>query len=172
MAAGLASLKASLSSNGLGGTTSELAVSGLPSLAGLMDTSKKHRAAAVWPRSKDVSTKRPASEKQLAAFDQRMRDLRLPPRVLPTERNVALYNQCRAHVVLLVELESKLEKLDHERSYLMARKTGAPDPNLAPHGGGGHGGGQHAQRPSGSSSSSHKRSRDDHHGGSHKRSHH
>ena len=45
---------------------------GLPSLAGLLDEPKKHRAQKMWLRSKDFSAKRPASEKLYAAFEQRM----------------------------------------------------------------------------------------------------
>ena len=93
-AAGLAALRASLSANGLGGTTDNLALGGLPSLAGLMDAPKKHRNADVWLRSKDLSNKRPASDKLSMAFEERMRGLGMPIRPLPTEVNVNMYNQC------------------------------------------------------------------------------
>ena len=43
------------------------------------------------------------------------------------------YNQCRAHVVLLVELEAKIDKLEHERAALLGRGN--------PQGGGPSGGG-------------------------------
>ena len=55
-------LQASLSAHGFGGGE-DLAVGGLPSLAGLLDEPKKHRAHKQWLRSKDFSAKRPASEK-------------------------------------------------------------------------------------------------------------
>jgi DNA methyltransferase 1-associated protein 1 len=216
-AAGLAALRASLSANGLGGASVEqLALTGLPSLAGLMDAPKKHRNADVWLRSKDLSNKRPASDKLSAAFEDRMRSLHMPVRPLPTEVNVNLYNQCRvrrarrlaeppaarrrppsaaarrrpphaacirpprtaferlcarpslsqAHVVLLVELESKLEKLEGERQFLLQRhQPPMPVPPAAHHGGhhapvatGGGGGGQKRAMSQG--------------GGSAKRSHH
>jgi DNA methyltransferase 1-associated protein 1 len=59
------------SAQGFGGGD-DLAVGGLPSLAGLLDEPKKHRAQKMWLRSKDFSAKRPASEKLYAAFEQRM----------------------------------------------------------------------------------------------------
>lgn len=158
-AAGLAALRASLSANGLGGATDQLALTGLPSLAGLMDAPKKHRNADVWLRSKDLSNKRPASDKLSQAFEERMRSLNMPIRPLPTEVNVGLYNQCRAHVVLLVELEAKLEKLESERQYLMQRHA-PPAPMPASHGGGG--GGQKRALPGGGGGG----------GGGAKRSHH
>lgn len=80
----------------------------------------------VWLRSKDISNKRPASDKQIVFFEERMAQLNMPARPLPTEPVVHLYNQCRAHVVLLVELESKLKKLEHERNMLLMRKQGGP----------------------------------------------
>ena len=120
-AAGLQALRASLSANGLGGATGELAVAGLPSLAGIMDAPRKHRSNDVWLRSKDLSTKRPASDKLIPAFEQRMQSLRMPVNPLPTEVNVTLYNQCRAHVVLLVELEARIERLEQERLALIPR---------------------------------------------------
>lgn len=132
-AAGLAALKANLSANGLGGNT-ELALAGLPSLAGLMDRPLKHRNAEVWLRSKDLSNKRPASDKLANPFERRMQELRMPVRPLPTELNINLYNQCRAHVVLLVELEAKLEKLEAERAAILQSKM--PQPPQPPHHGG------------------------------------
>ena len=87
----------------------------------------------------------------------------MPLRPLPTERTVVLYNQVRAHVVLLTELESKLKKMEYERMQMEARKqqaiTGVPMPSVG--GGGGGGGGHKRSRPDGG-----------HGGGSHKRSHH
>ncbi|KAL1529552.1 hypothetical protein AB1Y20_000496 [Prymnesium parvum] len=157
-AAGLAALRSSLSENGLGGGT-ELAVSGLPSLAGLMDAPRKHRVAEVWLRSKDISSKRPVSEKQHALFEERMAQLKMPARPLATEPVVQLYNQCRAHVVLLVELESKLKKLEYEKNLLLMRK----------HGGGGSGG---APQQGHSYGSSGKRARAEGATASQKRSHH
>ena len=139
-AAGLAALRASLSANGLGGSSDQLALTGLPSLAGLMDAPRKHRNAEVWLRSKDLSNKRPASDKLSQAFEERMRSLNMPIRPLPTEVNVNLYNQCRAHVVLLVELEAKLEKLEADRHFLLQRNAPpAPMPAAAHHGVGHHG---------------------------------
>ena len=44
-AAGLAALRASLSANGLGGSTDQLALNGLPSLAGLMDGTRPRARA-------------------------------------------------------------------------------------------------------------------------------
>ena len=133
-------------------------MTGLPSLAGLMDAPRKHRTADVWLRSKDLSNKRPVSEKLHPDFEQRMQELRMPVSPLPTELNINLYNQCRAHVVLLVELEAKLEKLEAERNALLQRNHPAatgPAAHHAPQGGG------------------QKRQRDDHHGGgAQKRSHH
>jgi hypothetical protein len=163
----------------------ELAVAGLPPAAG--ETPKARRVPAVTLRSKDLSTKRPASDKQIsqappssspppllpaaarprrdpprappmAQFEARMRELNVPARPLPTEANVALYNQCRGSAVLLVELESKLKRLEYEKGVLASRKQqflsgGGPPP----------------------SASHSKRERDDrrsHHGPSHKRSHH
>jgi len=162
-AAGLAALRASLTANGLGGG-SELAVSGLPSLAGLMDAPRKHRNADVWLRSKDVSTKRPASEKHIPAFEDRMVQLNMPRHPLPTEPVVQLYNQCRAHVVLLVELESKIKKLEYEKAMLLQRKQGGPSVPPPP---------PPPPPQSQPASSSHgKRPRDSHHGPSGKRSHH
>ena len=64
-------LSTHLLAQGFGGGD-DLAVGGLPSLAGLLDEPKKHRAQKLWLRSKDFSTKRPASEKLYAAFEQRM----------------------------------------------------------------------------------------------------
>jgi DNA methyltransferase 1-associated protein 1 len=172
-AAGLAALKQSLSSHGVS-TNADLAVNGLPSLAGLMDAPCKHRNADVWLRSKDVSAKRPASEKLFNAFEQRMQDLHMPVRPLPTEVNLNLYNQCRAQTVLLVELEAKLEKLEQERQALLQRH--APQQQSQ---GGGHGGGGGGSR-SHHTGAGQKRQRDGDHGGgggggggSHaKRSHH
>jgi hypothetical protein len=89
-----------------------------------------------------------------------MAQLSMPPRPLPTEPVVQLYNQCRAHVVLLVELESKLKKLEYEKSLLLQRKMGGP--SAAPS--------QQSQPPP--SSHGAKRARDSHHGSSNKRSHH
>ena len=77
------------------------------------------------------------------------------------------YNQCRAHVVLLVELEAKIDKLEHERAALLGRGN--------PQGGGPSGGGGPAvhHQPSAGGGGGHKRQRDDHHGGgAPKRSHH
>ncbi|KOO22767.1 DNA methyltransferase 1-associated protein 1-like protein [Chrysochromulina tobinii] len=125
--------EANLSANGLGGNT-ELALAGLPSLAGLMDRPLKHRNAEVWLRSKDLSNKRPASDKLANPFERRMQELRMPVRPLPTELNINLYNQCRAHVVLLVELEAKLEKLEAERAAILQSKM--PQPPQPPHHGG------------------------------------
>jgi hypothetical protein len=155
-------------------TNADLAVNGLPSLAGLMDAPCKHRNADVWLRSKDVSAKRPASEKLFNAFEQRMQDLHMPVRPLPTEVNLNLYNQCRAQTVLLVELEAKLEKLEQERQALLQRH--APQQQSQ---GGGHGGGGGGSR-SHHAGAGQKRQRDGDHGGgggggggSHaKRSHH
>jgi hypothetical protein len=140
-AAGLAALRESLSANGLGGGV-DLAVNGLPSLAGIMDAPRKHRSADVWLRSKDLSNKRPASDRLTGVFEERMQQLRMPVRPLPTELNVNLYNQCRAHVVLLVELEAKLEKLEAERNSILQRNA----PQSAGHGGGGGGGGGGGQK--------------------------
>jgi len=145
-AASLAVLRSALSASGMesGG---ELAVAGLPSLAGLLEPPKRHRNAGVWLRSKDLSNKRPSTEKQHAQFDQRLRELNFPQRVVATEANVQLYNHCRANAVLLVELESKLKRLENERNHLLTRKQQAssggaaassamPPPNTAPaHGG-------------------------------------
>jgi len=156
-AAGLAALRASLSASGLGGG-GELAVAGLPSLAGLMDRPLKHRHAEVWLRSKDLSNKRPTSDKLANHFERRMQELRMPVRPLPTELNINLYNQCRAHVVLLVELEAKLEKLEADRAAILSRN--APPPPPPPQ--------HHMPAPQ-------KRARDDHHAGASsaaKRSHH
>ena len=58
----------------------------------------------------------------------------MPVRPLPTELNINLYNQCRAHVVLLVELEAKLEKLEAERAAILQSKM--PQPPQPPHHGG------------------------------------
>ena len=105
-AAGLAALHANLSANGLGGAT-ELAVHGLPSLAGLMDAPRKHRQADVWLRSKDLSTKRPASEKIHPEFESRMQQLRMPVQPLPTELNINLYAgtpRTRAHAHPLMRM--------------------------------------------------------------------
>lgn len=55
-----------------------------------------------------------------------MAQLKMPAQPLASEPIVQLYNQCRAHVVLLVELENKLKKLEYERSLLMMRKQGGP----------------------------------------------
>jgi len=164
-AAGLAALRASLSSNGLGGGA-DLAVSGLPSLSGLMDAPRKHRTADVWLRSKDLSNKRPASDKLASAFEERMLELRMPIRPLPTEVNINLYNQCRAHVVLLVELEAKIEKLEAERNQILNRNQ----PSAPPHVGMAPPPAHHPAPPGGGQ----KRARDpeSHGGGSHKRSHH
>ena len=158
-AAGLAALRASLSANGLGGATDNLSLTGLPSLAGLMDAPRKHRNAEVWLRSKDLSNKRPASDKLSTQFEERMSSLKMPVRPLPTEVNVNLYNQCRAHVVLLVELEAKLEKLDADRQYLLQRN--AP-PMPVPH---------HAYHPP-SGGAGQKRAMPQGGGGGQKRSHH
>ena len=164
-AAGLVALRASLSANGLGGG-GDLAVSGLPSLAGLMDAPRKHRTADVWLRSKDLSNKRPASDKLTNAFEERMLDLRMPIRPLPTEVNINLYNQCRAHVVLLVELEAKIEKFEAERNQILNRNQ----PSAPAHVGMAPPAAHHPAPPGGGQ----KRSRDSesHGGGSHKRSHH
>ena len=102
-AASLVALKAALSASGFS-SGGELAVSGLPSLAGLLEPPKRQRNVGVTLRSKDVSAKRPVSEKQLSHFETRMREMAMPSRLLPTENNVNLYNHCRAQVVLLVVL--------------------------------------------------------------------
>jgi predicted PhzF superfamily epimerase YddE/YHI9 len=122
-AATIHALKATLAASGLG-SGSDLALAGLPSLAGLMEPPKRPRSVGAWLRSADVSTKRPASEKQLSHFEQRLKDLGMPAHVLPTETNVRLYNTCRAHVVLLIELESKLKRLEYERNVLQVKKAG------------------------------------------------
>ena len=154
-AAGLAAVRSSLSAAGLGGA-SDLSLSGLPSLASIAEPPpKRARQPAVWLRSKDLSTKRPASEKQISQFESRMRELSLPQRPIPTEANVQLYNQCRAHAVLLVELESKLKRLEYERNVLQLKKQQAAS------------GGAPPPPPAGS-----KRSRASHEGGAPKRSHH
>mmetsp|Transcript_46977 Transcript_46977/g.77749 ORF Transcript_46977/g.77749 Transcript_46977/m.77749 type:complete len:418 (-) Transcript_46977:283-1536(-) len=160
-AASLAALKAALSASGLS-SGGELAVSGLPSLAGLIEPPKRHRNVGVQVtlRSKDVSNKKPASEKQLTQFEGRMRELSMPTRVLATEENVQLYNHCRANVVLLVELESKLKRLEYERNVMALRnqqaQTGAqPSPNATaqtPHSSG------HGKRARSESHTSQKRS--------------
>jgi hypothetical protein len=197
--AGLKEMKPALTPHGLGGA--EVAV---PNIAALMDGPKKHRKDEVYLRSKDLSTKRPSSEKLYAAFEAKMQQLKMPVRLgghacpaarrggtegggpssplpqvrpIPTEANVELYNKCRAHVVLLVELEAKNEKMEAELRARAERKAGGG-------GGSGSGGGSsshhssshHAQpRVQGGGGGSHKRSHGgDHHGGSHshKRSHH
>lgn len=70
-ASGLAALRASLSAHGFGGGE-DLALNGLPSLAGLLDEPKRQKNQKLWLRSKDFSAKRPASEKLYAAFENRM----------------------------------------------------------------------------------------------------
>ena len=128
-----------------------------------MDAPKKHRNADVWLRSKDLSNKRPASDKLANHFERRMQELRMPVRPLPTELNINLYNQCRAHVVLLVELEAKLEKLEAERAAILQRNV--PQPPPPPH--------HHPSGAAAAAAGAQKRVRDDHHGGSSaKRSHH
>jgi len=167
-AAGLAALRASLSANGLGGGASDLAVSGLPSLAGLMDAPRKHRNADVWLRSKDLSNKRPASDKLSTAFEQRMQMLGMPVRPLPTELNINLYNQCRAHVVLLVELEAKLEKLEAEvdKHNPVPHPPARPSQPASSHHSSGGGGGQKRRAPDGQGGEHHAG------GSAPKRSHH
>lgn len=123
-AAGLAALRASFTANGLGGSEelcSQLALAGLPGLAGLMDAPRKHRNAEVWLRSKDISVKRPASDKLASAFEQRLADFGLEQPLHPSEPIVSLYHQNRAHIVLLVELEAKLNKLEYEKNLLLSR---------------------------------------------------
>jgi len=66
----------------------------------------------------------PTGDKQLSPFEQRLRDLNMAMRVLPSETNVRLYNTCRAHVVLLIELESKLKRLEYEKTALLTKKAG------------------------------------------------
>lgn len=157
-AAGLAALRTSLSAHGLGGALSEAGVAGLPSLAELVDAPKAHRKNDVWLRSKDLSTKRPSSDKLYPAFEAKMAALKMPVRPIPTEANVTLYNQCRAHVVLLVELEAQFEKVVAVKHPALERKVC---------------GAGHATHPP-PTGSSHKRSSGEHRGGSHshKRSHH
>jgi hypothetical protein len=122
-AATIHALKATLAASGLG-SGSDLALAGLPSLAGLMEPPKRPRSVGAWLRSADVSTKRPASDKQLSHFEQRLKDLGMPSHVFPTEANVRLYNTCRAHVVLLIELESKLKRLEYEKNVMLVKKAG------------------------------------------------
>ena len=50
--------------------------------------------AQIWLRSKDLSSKKPASEKQLPQFEQRMKELSMPSQLLPTEQIATLYNKC------------------------------------------------------------------------------
>uniref|UniRef100_A0A7S3SCL8 Myb-like domain-containing protein n=1 Tax=Emiliania huxleyi TaxID=2903 RepID=A0A7S3SCL8_EMIHU len=128
-AATLQALKASLSASGLG-AGDDLALGGLPSLAGLMEAPKRPRSVGAWLRSADLSTKKPAADKQLTHFDGRMRDVAMPAKVLPSEANVRLYNSCRAHLVLLVELESKIKRLEYEKGVLLARRQGTALPPL------------------------------------------
>ena len=155
-AAGLAALKASLSANGLGSAADSLSgLKDLPSLAGIMEGDKKHRNADVWLRSKDVSNKRPASERNAQPFEERMKGFHMPIRPMPTEVNIDLYNQCRAHVVLLVELEAKIEKLEQDRQFLLQRnQPSMPPPQANVH----HGGGQKRAHPGGGQSGGQKRS--------------
>ena len=164
-AAGLAALRASLSQFGMSGSASDLAVSDLPSLAGLMDAPRKHRTSEVWLRSKDLSSKRPASEKLATQFEMRMGMCHMPVRPLPTEVNVSLYNQNRAHVVLLVELEAKIEKLESERAQILNPQLSAAPAAPSHHaygaaagGGGGGGAGQKRAREDTHASAGHKRS--------------
>ena len=46
------------------------------------------------------------------------------------QANVRLYNSCRAHLVLLVELESKIKRLECEKGVLLARRQGTALPPL------------------------------------------
>ena len=46
------------------------------------------------------------------------------------QANVRLYNSCRAHLVLLVELESKIKRLEYEKGVLLARRQGTALPPL------------------------------------------
>ena len=71
----------------------------------------------------------------------------LSPRAPFPLQVIGLYNTCRAHVVLLTELEAKIKKLEYERSMIEMRKqypAGAPPPVQHPAagqkraGGGGH----------------------------------
>ena len=126
----LASLKAELSEQGFGGA--EEGLRGLPSLSGgQLDPVLKHRKAEVWLRSKDVSAKHPASDKLYGAFEDSLDRFKLPNPPMATEQVIGLYNTCRAHVVLLTELEAKIKKLEYERSMIAMRSqypAGAPPP--------------------------------------------
>ena len=84
-ASGLAALRASLSAHGFGGGE-DLALNGLPSLAGLLDEPKRKGSHKLWLRSKDFSAKRPASEKLYAAFENRMTASRRMPNKRPPPR--------------------------------------------------------------------------------------
>mmetsp|Transcript_8824 Transcript_8824/g.26092 ORF Transcript_8824/g.26092 Transcript_8824/m.26092 type:complete len:120 (-) Transcript_8824:208-567(-) len=89
-----------------------------------MELPKRPRSAGVWLRSAEASNKKPASDKQSGPFEARMKELGMPARLFATESTVKLYNQCRAHAVLLIELESKVKRLEYERNNLQAKKAG------------------------------------------------
>lgn len=117
--ASLAALKDVLSASGHddGG---EQAVQGLQSPAGLLEDPNRRRHG-IWLRSKELSSKKPMSEKQLPQFEQRLKEHSMPSHPLPTEQMITLYNRCRAHIVLLLELESKNKRLEYEHSCLLKR---------------------------------------------------
>ncbi len=50
--------------------------------------------AQIWLRSKELSSKKPMSEKQLPQFEQRLKEHSMPSHPLPTEQMITLYNRC------------------------------------------------------------------------------